>query len=107
MGDTCNSAAEAETDRAQLRALLTALNAWDRALRRDGAWCAFERSARSEATLGPETGGDFLRGTKLRCVLRVERLPLRHPSGSSEFLFALCGASPDVFQIISPICSYR
>jgi hypothetical protein len=41
MGDTYNSAAEAEIDRAQQRSLLTALNASDRALRRDecGAWC--------------------------------------------------------------------
>ena len=41
MGDTYNSAAEAEIDRAQQRSLLTALNGTDRALRRDecGAWC--------------------------------------------------------------------
>jgi hypothetical protein len=41
MGDTYDSAAEAEADRAQQKDLLTALNAWDRALRRDecGAWC--------------------------------------------------------------------
>jgi hypothetical protein len=41
MGDTYNSAAEAEADRAQQQALLEALGAWDRALRRDecGAWC--------------------------------------------------------------------
>src|SRR5262249_22438838 len=41
MGDTYNSAAEAETDRAQQKAVLAPLNAWDRALRRDecGAWC--------------------------------------------------------------------
>ena len=41
MGDTYDTLAEAETDREQQRSLLTALNAWDRALRRDecGAWC--------------------------------------------------------------------
>ena len=41
MGDTYNSAAEAEADRAQQKALLVALNAWDRALRWNecGAWC--------------------------------------------------------------------
>ena len=40
MGDTYDTLAEAETDREQ-RSLLTALNAWDRALRRDecSAWC--------------------------------------------------------------------
>jgi hypothetical protein len=39
--NTYDSATEAEADRAQQKALLTALNAWDRALRRDdcGAWC--------------------------------------------------------------------
>src|SRR5215467_185813 len=39
--NTYDSAAEAEADRAQQKALLAALNAWDRALRRDecGAWC--------------------------------------------------------------------
>jgi hypothetical protein len=38
--DTYESAAEAEADRAQMRAQLTAISAWDRALRRDecGAW---------------------------------------------------------------------
>jgi hypothetical protein len=38
--DTYDSAADAEADRAQQRALLGALGAWDRALRRDecGAW---------------------------------------------------------------------
>src|SRR5215467_13322923 len=38
--NTYDSAAEAEADRAQQKALLMALNAWDRALRRDeaGAW---------------------------------------------------------------------
>jgi hypothetical protein len=38
---TYDSAAEADADRAQQRELLTALGAWDRALRRDecGAWC--------------------------------------------------------------------
>lgn len=38
---TYETAAEAEADRKQQRALLLALNAWDRALRRDdcGAWC--------------------------------------------------------------------
>ena len=41
MADTYDTAAEAEADRAQQKALLTALNGWDRALRRDecGAWC--------------------------------------------------------------------
>jgi len=41
MGDTYDSAAEAAADREQQQALLTALNGWDRALRRDdcGAWC--------------------------------------------------------------------
>jgi hypothetical protein len=40
MGDTYDSAADAEADREQQRQLLAALNAWDRALRRDecGAW---------------------------------------------------------------------
>jgi hypothetical protein len=40
MGNTYDSATEAEADRAQQRELLTALGAWDRALRRDecGAW---------------------------------------------------------------------
>ena len=40
MGDTYYSAAEAEADRAQQKALIAALNASDRALRRDecGAW---------------------------------------------------------------------
>jgi hypothetical protein len=40
MGDTYDSAAEAEADRAQQLALLAALNATERALRRDecGAW---------------------------------------------------------------------
>jgi hypothetical protein len=40
MSDTYDSAAEADTDRALQRALLAALGAWDRALRRDecGAW---------------------------------------------------------------------
>jgi hypothetical protein len=40
MRDTYDSGAEAEADRAQQRALLTTLNGWDRALRRDecGAW---------------------------------------------------------------------
>ena len=40
MGDTYDSAADAEVDREQQRQLLAALNAWDRALRRDecGAW---------------------------------------------------------------------
>jgi hypothetical protein len=40
MGNTYDSAAEAEADKAQQKALLTALNAWDRALRRDecGTW---------------------------------------------------------------------
>jgi hypothetical protein len=38
--NTYDSAADAEADRAQQKALLKALNAWDRALRRDecGAW---------------------------------------------------------------------
>lgn len=41
MGDSYETAAEAEADKAQQRALLTALGGWDRALRRDecGAWC--------------------------------------------------------------------
>src|SRR5262245_22994897 len=41
MCDTYETAAEAEADRAQQRALLAALNGWGRALRRDecGAWC--------------------------------------------------------------------
>ena len=41
MGDTYSSASEADADRVQQRHLLAALNAWDRALRRDecGAWC--------------------------------------------------------------------
>jgi hypothetical protein len=41
MSDTYDTLAEAETDREQQRLLLTALNAWDRALRRDecSAWC--------------------------------------------------------------------
>ena len=40
-GDTYDSQAEAEADRDQQRSLLVALNAWDRALRRDdcSAWC--------------------------------------------------------------------
>ena len=40
MGDTYENEIEAEADRAQQKALLAALNAWDRALRRDecGAW---------------------------------------------------------------------
>jgi hypothetical protein len=40
MGDTYENETEAEADRAQQKALLAALNAWDRALRRDecGAW---------------------------------------------------------------------
>src|SRR5262249_56174673 len=39
--DTYDSGAEAEADRTQQKALLAALGAWDRALRRDecGAWC--------------------------------------------------------------------
>jgi len=39
--DTYDSGAEAEADRAQQKALLAALRAWHRALRRDecGAWC--------------------------------------------------------------------
>jgi hypothetical protein len=41
MRQTYESAAGAETDRAQQKAMLLALGAWDRALRRDGcgAWC--------------------------------------------------------------------
>jgi hypothetical protein len=41
MRDTYDSGVEAEADRAQQKAMLTALNAWDRALRRDdcGSWC--------------------------------------------------------------------
>jgi hypothetical protein len=40
VGNTYDSAAEADADRAQQKELLTALNGWDRALRRDecGAW---------------------------------------------------------------------
>jgi hypothetical protein len=40
VGNTYDSPAEAEADRAQQKQLLTALNGWDRALRRDecGAW---------------------------------------------------------------------
>src|SRR5262245_55834464 len=40
MPDTYDTAAEAEADRTQQKALLAALNGWDRALRRDecGAW---------------------------------------------------------------------
>jgi hypothetical protein len=40
MADTYDTLAEAEADRAQQKALLTALGGWDRALRRDecGAW---------------------------------------------------------------------
>jgi hypothetical protein len=40
MGDTYDNAVEANADREQQRGLLTALNGWDRALRRDdcGAW---------------------------------------------------------------------
>src|SRR5262245_33658425 len=40
-GDTYDSGAEAEADRAQQKALLAAFRAWDRALHRDecGAWC--------------------------------------------------------------------
>jgi hypothetical protein len=40
MADTYESAAEAAADRAQQQALLAALGAWDRAIRRDecGAW---------------------------------------------------------------------
>jgi hypothetical protein len=40
MGDTYEGAAEAEADRRQQKTLLAALDAWDRALRRDecGAW---------------------------------------------------------------------
>jgi hypothetical protein len=38
---TYDSAADADADRTQQKALLVALNAWDRALRREecGAWC--------------------------------------------------------------------
>jgi hypothetical protein len=41
VGDTYDSAADADADRAQQKALLAALGGWDRALRRDecGAWC--------------------------------------------------------------------
>src|SRR5262245_2903572 len=41
MGDTNDSCFDAEADRTQQRELLAALDAWDRALRRDecGAWC--------------------------------------------------------------------
>ena len=41
MGDTYDTAAEAEADRDQQRSLLAALNAWHRALRKDecNAWC--------------------------------------------------------------------
>jgi hypothetical protein len=41
MGDRYDNAADAEADRQQLKNLLAALGAWDRALRRDecGAWC--------------------------------------------------------------------
>jgi hypothetical protein len=41
MIDTYETAAEAEADRAQQKALVAALGAWGRALRRDecGAWC--------------------------------------------------------------------
>jgi hypothetical protein len=41
MRDTYESGAQAEADRAQQKLMLAALNAWDRALRRDecGAWC--------------------------------------------------------------------
>jgi hypothetical protein len=40
MGDTYDSAAEAAADREQQQVLLSALGAWDRALRRDecGGW---------------------------------------------------------------------
>ena len=40
MGNTYDSASEADADRAQQKAMLMALNAWDRAVRRDecGAW---------------------------------------------------------------------
>jgi hypothetical protein len=43
VGDTYDGAAAADADRAQQKALLTALGGWDRALRRDecGAWCIF------------------------------------------------------------------
>jgi hypothetical protein len=43
-GVTYDTLAEAETDRGQQRSLLTALNGWDRALRRDacGAWAIRE-----------------------------------------------------------------
>jgi len=41
VGDTYDSASDAEADRTQQRELLAALGAWDRGLRRDecGAWC--------------------------------------------------------------------
>ena len=40
MSDTYDSAADAAADKAQQQSLLTALNGWDRALRRNecGAW---------------------------------------------------------------------
>jgi|SRR6516162_9872282 len=48
MGDTYDNAAEGQADRTQQRALLTALSAWDRALRRDecGAWCIGGKAGR-------------------------------------------------------------
>ena len=41
MGNTYDTSADADADRAQLQQLLRALDAWDRALRRDecAAWC--------------------------------------------------------------------
>jgi len=52
--DTYDSGAEAEADRTQQKALLAALGAWDRALRRDecGAWCISGKHGRIY------TGGD-------------------------------------------------
>jgi hypothetical protein len=48
VGDTYDSAADADADRTQQEGLLTALGGWDRALRRDecGAWCIMGKTGK-------------------------------------------------------------
>jgi hypothetical protein len=85
MGDTYESAAEGEADRTQQKALLTALGAWDRALRRDecGAWC-----------IGGKTGSIHTWGDDRSWVLFVACRSARHWTAVKDKL-RFCAVTQD------------
>jgi hypothetical protein len=85
MGDTYDSAAEAEVDRAQQKILLVALNAWDRALRRDEcrAW-----------TISGNTGTVHTWGDGRTWVLFVACRSVRHWTATKARL-SFCHVTQD------------